>query len=183
MSIIAIAKITICKAFARPRRCKPARATRQMLPAKPPTDLPPESSKRAAKNPRPTTTPRPVMTAAVTTALPLYHHISAIIDKPPSRKSRKRWTSSTPMSARNTRSGEASPRRRRGGQAKKNRQTPAVTAPIKAGCHPAAPGSTGSKAPNNRMNSSCSPHPMTHPMTVPPNPIQNKLRPYNCAIS
>ena len=52
MSMIAMAKITICSALARPRRCNPASATRQILPAKPPTRRPPESRPAFGRAPR-----------------------------------------------------------------------------------------------------------------------------------
>ena len=123
------------------------------------------------------------MTAPVTNALPLYHHISATIDTLPIRKSLERCASAIPMSARSTLSGEACPRRLNGGQAKNIKHTAAVTPPIRMGFKPADPGSTGNRLPNTRMKASCSTQPSKQPMSVPKSPIQNRLRPYKLAIS
>ena len=177
INIIAMAKMTICSALARPRRCSPANATRQILPAKPPKERPPDSSAVATTKPSPITTHNPAITAPVTSALPLYHHINPTMARLPRKKSRLRCASATPRSARSTRSGEASPRRRSGGQAKKIRHTAAVTPPISTGLPPAAPGSTGNKVPSTLIKVSCSAHPRIQPTIVPIRPIQNRLLP------
>ena len=123
------------------------------------------------------------MTALVTSALPLYHHMRATIATLPRTKSRERCASATPMSARSTRSGDACPKRLRGGHAKNIKHTAAVTPPINTGFTPAAPGSTGNRLPSTRMKASCSIQPSAQPISVPHSPIQNRLRPYRLAIS
>ena len=174
-----IAKITICSALARPRRCNPASAMRQILPANPPTLRPPDNNNRATKKPSAITITRPATTAAVTVALPLYHHMRATIAAPPSRKSLGFCASSTCISARSTSSGGAWPSRLSGGHAKHAKQTADVATPIKKGWPPAAPGVIGSKEPSTTMNASCINQPMAQPTTVVTAPKQNKLAPYS----
>jgi hypothetical protein len=101
--------------------------------------------------PSPITTQSPAMTAPVTTALPLYHHISPTMAKPPIKKSRLRCAvGNTKIGTQDPeRRGFAEPAKRRPGK-KHQAHLPQSQRQSAQACCPRRQGSTGNMAPSTR---------------------------------
>ena len=127
---MAMPKITTWNALEVPRRCIPAKASRQTLPALLPTCLLPLNNVWATRKPSPTVIAIEPISAPVSFQSLLYQSINSPSEAVPSIKSVERVASAMVSSRRITLSGDTPPKRASGGHAKNPIHTNAVTAPV-----------------------------------------------------